>query len=102
MGTIKDRMIRDMQIRGLSGRTQGAYLDCVKQLTAYYMKPPDQVTLEEIHNYQHHLLRERKISPAYLNIQVCALRFLYRYRVKREWQMEAIPHHRGSNDCRWS
>jgi site-specific recombinase XerD len=96
MGAIRDRMIRDMEIRGLSARTQGMYLDCVRQLAAYYMKPPDQVRLEEIHNYQHHLLRERKISPSYLNIQVCALRFLYRYTVKRDWQIEAIPHHKGS------
>jgi site-specific recombinase XerD len=87
-------MIRDMQIRGLSANTQAMYLDCVKQLAAYYMKPPDELTLEQIHNYQHHLLRERKISAAYLNIQVCALRFLYRYTVKRDWAIEAIPHHK--------
>ena len=94
MGAIKERMIRDMEIRGLSANTKAMYLDCVKQLAAYYMKRPDQVTLEEIHNYQHHLLRERKISAAYLNIQVCALRFLYRYSVKRDWAIEAIPHHK--------
>lgn len=94
MGAIRDRMIRDMQIRGLSANTQAMYLDCVRQLAAYYMKPPDEVTLEQVHNYQHHLLRERKISAAYLNIQVCALRFLYRYTVKRDWAIEAIPHHK--------
>ena len=30
----------------------GSPTDCVKQLAAYYMKPPDQMTLEEIHNYR--------------------------------------------------
>ncbi len=41
MGIIKEKMIQDLVIRGMSKRTQENYLGCIKQFVKHYMKSPD-------------------------------------------------------------
>ena len=96
MGVIKEKMIQDLVIRGMSKRTQDTYLNCIKQFVKYYRKSPDLLTLEDIHSYQLHLIRDRQISVSYFNIQVAALKFLYGVTLKREWNIELIPYHKDS------
>ncbi len=55
MGTFRDRMDRDLQIRGYSLNTRKSYLGYVKDFVRYFMLPPDQLTIEHIHRYQLHL-----------------------------------------------
>jgi len=62
----------------------------------YYRKSPDLLTLEDIHSYQLHLIRDMQISVSYFNIQVAALKFLYGVTLKREWNIELIPYHKES------
>jgi site-specific recombinase XerD len=56
------------------------------------MRPPDQLTLEHIRQYQLHLTRERQVSWAYFNQVVCALRFFYREVLKTGWEVRHIPY----------
>jgi hypothetical protein len=44
-------MIEDMQLRGLSVRTQESYVRVVRQLAEYYGQPPDQISEEELRQY---------------------------------------------------
>ena len=96
MGIIKEKMKQDLEIRGLSERTQESYLGCIKQFVKYFMKSPDRLTPDDIHTYQLHLKRDRKISVNYFNIQVAAIKFLYRVTLKRDWNIELIPYHKRS------
>ena len=96
MGIIKEKMIQDLVIRGMSKRTQENYLGCIKQFVKYYMKSPDLLSLEDINSYQLYLIRDRQISVSYFNIQVAALKFLYGVTLKREWNIELIPYHKES------
>ena len=48
MTPLRKRMIEDMQLRGLSERTQTAYVLAVRQLAEHYDKAPDQITEEEL------------------------------------------------------
>ena len=96
MGIIKEKMIQDLVIRGMSKRTQDTYLNCIQQFVKYYMKSPDLLTLEDINSYQLYLIRDRQISVSYFNIQVAALKFLYGVTLKREWNIELIPYHKES------
>lgn len=46
MTILRERMLADMQLRGLAAKTQDAYLRAVRQLAGYYNKPPDQILPE--------------------------------------------------------
>ncbi len=51
MTPLRQRMIEDMQLRGLSGRTQEAFVAAVRQLAEHYGKSPDQIGDEEPRQY---------------------------------------------------
>ncbi len=55
MGEFRDRMEQDLQIRGFSPSTQYCYLARMKAMVRFFMRPPDELTLEDIHTYQLHL-----------------------------------------------
>ena len=63
-------MIEDMQLRGLSERTQALYALAVRQLAEHYGKALDQVTEEELRQYvfvnrkQVHLITEKRTTLA--------------------------------------
>lgn len=48
MTPLRQRMIEDMQLRGLADRTQEAYVLAVRQLAEHYNKSPDQISEEEL------------------------------------------------------
>ena len=51
MTDLRKRMIESLQLRGMSGRTQEAYVRAVRQLAQHYHKSPDLVTEEELRQY---------------------------------------------------
>jgi len=51
MTKLRKRMIEDMQLRGLSEKTQESYLQAVRQLAEYYCKAPDQISEEELRQF---------------------------------------------------
>jgi site-specific recombinase XerD len=92
MGTFRDRMDRDLQIRGYSLNTRKSYLGYVKDFVRYFMLPPDQLTPEHIHQYQLHLTKERKVAWGTFNQAVCALRFFYAVTMEKDWDIRHIPY----------
>lgn len=44
MTALRQRMIEDLQLRGLAEKTQVAYVRAVRQLAEHYGKPPGQIT----------------------------------------------------------
>jgi hypothetical protein len=53
-------MIEDLQLRGLSERTQESYIRAVRQLAEYYGKSPDQLSQEELRQYFLYLKNEKQ------------------------------------------
>jgi len=96
MGKVKEKMKQQMEIRGLSERTRESYLADIEQFVRYFMKSPDQLSLDDIHGYQQHLIRDRKYAENTINQHVAALKFLYRSTLKRDWRIEMIPYHKRS------
>ncbi len=41
MTPLREHMLEDLRLRGLSPKTQEAYVGAVRQLAAYHHKPPD-------------------------------------------------------------
>jgi integrase/recombinase XerD len=82
---LRQRMIEDMQLRGLAERTQVAYVAAVRQLAEHYGKSPDQISDEELRQYFLYLTNEKKASRSTITIALCAIKFLYEQTLHQEW-----------------
>jgi site-specific recombinase XerD len=91
MGELRDRMVRDMDVRNFSGRTVEAYVAGVKGLAKFYMRAPDQLSDEEVQRYLLHLSEERKLSSSTRNQIRCALKFFYEVTLQRPHASLTVP-----------
>ncbi len=91
MTPLRNRMIEDMQIRGLTENTIKTYVFAVAKFARHFGRSPELLGAEEIRAYQIHLVRERKVSYPTLNIAVAALHFLYGTTLERRQLVERIP-----------
>jgi site-specific recombinase XerD len=85
MTCLKQRMIEDLQLRGLSPSTQDAYVRVVRQLAEHYDKPPDAITEEELRQYFLYLTNGKGVSASAFRGALCGIKFFYQYTLKREW-----------------
>lgn len=83
MKTLRQRLIDELEVRGMSRKTQEAYIGFVSRLARHYRRPPDRISDEELRAYLLHLLRERKNRAATLCLAVSALRFFYHHVLQR-------------------
>ncbi len=82
---LQRRMIEDLQLAGLSERTQEMYVRAVRQLAEHYHKPPDQITEEELRAYFLHIKNVKKWSRAGITIALCGIKFFYEHTIQRHW-----------------
>jgi integrase/recombinase XerD len=87
MTALRQRMIEDMQLRGLAASTQRAYVLAVQGLAEYYNKSPEQISDEELRAYFVYLTDERKLARSSCTVILCGIKFLYEYTVKRPWPL---------------
>ncbi len=85
MTILRERMLADMQLRGLAEKTQEAYLRAVRQLATFYGKPPDQIDEEELRQYFLYLKNEKRASRSACTIAICGLKFFFERTLQREW-----------------
>jgi site-specific recombinase XerD len=78
-------MIEDLQLRGLSKKTQDAYVRAVRQLAEHYGKSPDRISEEELRQYFLYLKNVKHASRSACTIALCGIKFFYQYTLKREW-----------------
>jgi integrase/recombinase XerD len=91
MTPLRQRMIQDMQLRNLSTQTQRAYLHYITGLARFYQTSPEQLSLEEIREYQLYLINQRRYSPESVNHFVAAAKFLYHVTLETPWPEGALP-----------
>ena len=89
---LRQRMIEDMGIRNLSPATQYNYINCVAKYALHFGKSPAVLGPEHIRGYQVHLTQVKRVSWSVFNTAVCALRFLYRITLQKDWAVEHIPY----------
>lgn len=78
MTALRERMIEDMQLHGLSEGTQQNYVHTVRQLAKYYHKSPDQITEEELREYFLHLIKVKQVAPSTFRVALCGIKFFSR------------------------
>jgi integrase/recombinase XerD len=85
MSPLQQRMLEDMQLRGLSARTQEAYARAVWQLAQHYHRRPDQLSDEELRQYFLYLTNEKKIARPTATIALCGIKFFYEQTLQQQW-----------------
>ena len=73
---LRQRMIEDMRMRKLNPRTQEGYIRAVRKFTQYLGRSPDTATVEDLRNFQLHLV-DHGISPITLNATITGLKFFF-------------------------
>ena len=85
MTPLRQRMIEDLQLRGLSERTQEMYVRAVRQLAEHYHKSPDRITEEELRDYFLYLKNVKHYSRSASTIALCGIKFFYEHTLRRAW-----------------
>ncbi len=90
---FRDRMIEEMELRGLDADTKKAYLSSMVMFTQYYRKPPATLDVGDIKKYQLYLLKDeaRQLAPNSVNRHLSAIKFFYRNVLGRQWYADALP-----------
>jgi site-specific recombinase XerD len=73
---LRQRMIEDMRMRRLEPRTQEGYIRAVRKLTIFLKRSPDTATVEDLRNFQLHLV-DTGTSPITLNATLTGLKFFF-------------------------
>ena len=92
---ITNRMKEDMQLLGLSQRTQETYLYRAKKLMEYFDKPPEQITDDELRGYFLYLKNNKKYARATQTIALCGIKFLFEKTLKKKFDvLDIVRSHR--------
>jgi len=82
---LQRRYLGDLQLAGLSGRTQAAYVRAVRQLDEHFETPLETITDEQLREYFLHVMTVKKWSRPSCTIALCAIRILFERTLKRPW-----------------
>ena len=67
MTPLRQRLIREMQLRQLAPRTIQTHVAAVAELAKFHGRARDPLQLEQVRSYLHHLLTERRLASATCN-----------------------------------
>lgn len=90
MSPLRKRMIEEMRLRDYSEHTIAAYVSAVYRLAAFYRQSPDKLGREEIRAFLVDLVEEKKVAWSYYKQVLAALRYFYRYVLRRGEVVEDI------------
>ena len=79
MTELREKMIRQMELRNLSKNTQRSYLQTVYSLAKHYMQPPDKMTKEMIEDYLLYLKKEKGHALTTVGSAITGMRFFYNH-----------------------
>lgn len=90
MKHLRRRMIEDMKLRALAPRTQDRYLHAIKALAEHYNRPLCRITQEQIRKYLLYLIEKKEYAKSTFNVDLAAIKFLYRTTLGRDWSLLKI------------
>lgn len=81
---LRTEFIRHMDLQCLAPNTQRGNINAVKGLAKFYNKSPDLVTDEEVQDYFHHLINERKLALSSVKNYLHGITYFFRQICQRE------------------
>jgi integrase/recombinase XerD len=86
MKDIRQRMIEDMKLRGLTPGTQATYLEAVKVLARHYNRRLDEITQEQVRDFLLYLIDSKGYAKSTYKVYLYAIKFLYEKTLCRQWR----------------
>ncbi|QQE78411.1 site-specific integrase [Alicyclobacillus sp. SO9] len=85
------RMAEDIRMRGLSSNTLASYTMHARIFLEFCQRPVDHLDAEDIRQFLSHLVNEKKLSSATVNVYSAAIRFLFAVTLNRTLNYLQIP-----------
>lgn len=92
MSTVREKMLAELQLRGITPRTQTAYLREIAKLENYFNRSPEELGEEEVKEYLVHMLEDRGLSSGTYKYYAAGIKFLYRTTLNRGEVVEKIKY----------
>ena len=80
-------MSRDMELAGLTDKTRRLYLRAVRQLTAYYMLSPDQLTERQVQDYILYVRDDLGVAKGTFAPILAGLKFCFLTTLGHQWPL---------------
>jgi site-specific recombinase XerD len=91
MGTIRDKMTADLDLRGFASTTKKEYLQRAQNFVAYHQRPPTELGEQEVREFLLYLVNEKKTGSATQHLYIAAIKFLYATTLARPEVVANIP-----------
>src|SRR5215208_6751855 len=101
MTPLRKRMIEEMGLRNFAPKTVELYVDNVAKFDKHFNASPQLLGEEHVRQYLVHLVEERKLACGTYNQSLAALRYLYRWVLKRADVVRDICGRAACDTCRW-
>ena len=79
MTPLRERMIRELELHRKSPLTVNANVKAVAQLAQHYGRSPDVISVEDVRNFLHYLITQKKVAFSTCNQKLAAIQFFYRH-----------------------
>jgi integrase/recombinase XerD len=89
---LRKKMLEELQRRNYSESTQRAYLHIVADFAKYFGRSPDLLGLDEVREYQAHLIDKRKLEARTVGVYTAGLRFLFVKTLHRPYPLQEFPY----------
>ena len=87
MSELRNRMIQDLKLAGFVEKTGETYLRAVRQLAAYYIIRPDQLTERQVQDYVLYVRDDLGVAKGTFVPMFHGLKFFYRNTLGYEWAL---------------
>ena len=84
MTPLRQRVIRELELHRKSPSTITLYVCAVTQAARHYGHSPDAITPEEVRDFVHHPMTERKLAWSTCNLNLAGIRFFCQQVLGRE------------------
>jgi len=91
MKNLREKFVKEMEVRRFSASTKKSYLLAVRGLAGYYLESPEKISRNKLKDYVHYLLETRKLNWSTVNGVVSGLKFFYAEVLNRQEDVLAIP-----------
>ncbi len=88
---VLQRMVEDIRLRGLSPKTQRAYVSYARIFLEFCHGPVHDLDEKDIRRFLSYLIHQKKLSPRSVNVYSASIRFLFAVTLNRTLNYLQIP-----------